>query len=262
MKPILGRIGPFLLYSYTVLLATGVAIGLALATWLERQRPLLPRFVWVDGALAALLGALLGGRAAFVIVEWDYFATRLAAAFRPWKGGFAYPGALLGGGLAVALWCLARKRPFLPLLAQLSPAVILTYLAGWIGCWLEGCAYGRETAVRGDWRDWLAADLPDHLGLHAWRYQSQLLAALLALLLLILIVVVYRRGRSPGVLAGLTLLGMSLIRLTVAPLRGDPVPLLAGVRVDAWIDGALALLALIFLLQYWRSQLVGDSEDN
>jgi phosphatidylglycerol:prolipoprotein diacylglycerol transferase len=254
MKPILGRIGPFLLYSYTALLAAGVAGGVALTVWLGRERPLLPRFVWIDGALAALVGALLGGRLAFVVARWDYFATRLALGVRLWNGGFAYAGAVLGGGLALALWALARRRPVLPLLAQLSPGVAVVYLAGWIGCWLEGCAYGRETAVHGDWRDWLAADLPDHLGVYAWRYQSQLLAALLALLLLALVIVVYRRRGGPGFLAGLTLLGVSLIRLAILPLRGDPAPLLAGLRGDAWIDGALALLAVIFLLQYWRSR--------
>lgn len=253
MEPIVGRVGPFLIYGYTVALAGSIALALALTRALARR---VPQFAglpgWVDGVLAALLGALLGGRAAFVVVEWAYFAQRPSLIWRIGQGGFGYHGALLGGIIGLWLWTVVGKRPFAAYLNLLASAFALVNVGGWYACWLHGCAYGRETRYTSQWwRDWLAGDLPDTFGLFALRYQTQFLGIILGLVALLLILYAIKRGRA-HVAFPLALLTISLGHFLVSLVRDDPMPVFARVRLDTWVS---ALLATFAVIQYrWQRQ--------
>ncbi len=251
MEPVIGRVGPFLIYGYTVALVSGMGLGLALTQILTRRVPQFsPLGGWVDGALAALVGGLLGGRAGFVTGEWAYFAERPSLIWRLGQGGLSYHGALVGGVIGLGIWALVwGKRPLFAYLHFFAPAFALINVGGWYGCWLEGCAYGQETVYTGQWwRDWLAGDLPDTLGLFALRYQTQLLGALLGLLALALTINAIRSGRA--VAAFWVALGsVSIGHLLVSLLRGDPAPQLAGLRLDTWLN---ALLTVLSMIQYQR----------
>lgn len=250
MYPILGRIGPFLVYSYTVAIWAGIAGGLGFAYWFGRQRQL--PWMWLDAVLVCVTTGLVGGRAGYVLREWAYFEGRLPAVVRVWEGGLAYHGALWAGLLGLGGWLWWQKRPFWLTLDLLTPGLAWTHCCGWLGCWLAGCAYGRITVWRSAlWLDWLAADLPDNFGVFALRYQTQLLGAGLALLIL-LILLRLRRRLAPGVLFALGLALLSCSRIPVALLRGDPVRILAGVRVDLLLDVLMVVLALVLLQYRWR----------
>ncbi|MCA9972649.1 MAG: prolipoprotein diacylglyceryl transferase [Anaerolineales bacterium] len=248
MAPVLGRVGPFLIYGYTAALSLGFVLGVGLTAMLARRlawaRPSLP---WLDAALVALAAALAGGRAGFVLQAWDYYQARPGQIWEVWQGGLTYPGALLGGLLGVGVWLWVGKRPFWPTLGLLAPAVAVVNVSGWLACWLEGCAYGRETVLTGSpWRDWLAADLPDTYGVFALRFQTQLLGGLGALLVLLLLLWLLRRS-SPVALTAVALLGISLARLPLLPLRGDAPSPAAG-----WLDVGVAAAGLLLLQWAWR----------
>lgn len=246
----MGRVGPFLIYGYTVALAGSIALGLALTQALTRRVPAFARLRgWVDGALAALVGGLLGGRSGFVAGEWAYFAERPSLIWQVGQGGLSYHGALLGSLIVLWLWTLASKQRLMTFLNLLAPAFALTNVGGWVACWLEGCAYGRQTRYTGQWwHDWLAADLPDTFGLFALRYQTQLLGAILGLLALLLTLYTLQRRQSKT-LFWLTLGSISITHLLISLLRGDPAPQLTNLRIDAWLN---ALLATLSVIQYRR----------
>lgn len=251
MEPIVGRVGPFLIYGYTAVLASSIALALALTHWLTRRTQAFAAIPgWIDGVLAALVGAFLVGHAGFVAGEWAYFAERPSQIWQVWRGGFSFHGALLGGVAGLWVWTVVgQKRPFAAYANLLAPALALVNAGGWLACWMEGCAYGRETVYTGQWwHDWLAADLPDTLGLFALRYQTQLLGAALGLLALLLALTTIKREKVGG-LFWLVLLLISISHLLVSLLRGDPAPQLAGARLDTWLN---AWLALISVIQYWR----------
>lgn len=251
MHPVVGRVGPFLIYGYTVALAGSIAVGLLLTHALTRRFPHLALPGWIDGALAALAGALLGGRILFVAWEWAYFATRPSLIWQLWLGGYSYLGALLGGLLGLWLWCLPGKRPLRAYANLLTPAFVLAHAGGWYGCWLHGCAYGRITQYTGQWwRDWLAADLPDPYGLFELRYQTQLLGLAASLLTLLIVGGALRRWlvRVPASgLFPLALACLSLAHLLISLLRGDPAPQAGGLRLDTLL---YALCAIVSMIQY------------
>lgn len=240
MHPILTRLGPFFITSYTAVFAIGV-----LLSWVVCQRQSIARKQphWKDAALTTLISGWLGARISFVFFNWSYYAQRPSEIFHFWQGGLTAFGGLSAGLLGLWLWSRWGKRPFLSYANSFAPALLLLIITGWAACWFEGCAYGAETVLGP-----LAADLPDTFGLFALRYQTQLLGILLNLTALGFIFLWQRRWEN-GRLFPLTLLIASLIHFGLTFLRGDVIPILAGWRLDSWLALFFAILAL-FLLQY------------
>jgi phosphatidylglycerol:prolipoprotein diacylglycerol transferase len=242
MYPILGRYGPFFLYSYTVALALGLVGAAAVTVWLARQKA---RPGWVDALLVMVLAGVVGGRLGFVVGQWDYFQQRPSEMIDMWQGGLSYHGALLAGLCALWLWCWWGKRPFLFYAGLFAPGLVLAQAFGWLACYLEGCAFGREVVLDGGlWIRWLTADLPDNFGVFGLRYQTQLLGFVLSLLLFGLVWRLYGRW-PPARLFGFTLFALSAIHILLYFGRGD-----VG-QIDLILNIALASLSLV-LLQYTK----------
>jgi phosphatidylglycerol:prolipoprotein diacylglycerol transferase len=246
MTDILGRYGPYFLYTYTVVLGLGVALALGVTAALARREG--PRD-WLDGALVAAAGALLAGRAVFVLLNSPYFAENPAEAPRLWLGGLNYHGALLGGLVALWLWARLTGRPAARYLGLFAPGLALLTAFGWAACRFEGCAYGLPTLAGP-----LAADLPDNLGVFAVRYRTQAFGCAAALI--VFAVAWWASGRArPALLFWGVLGGLSLVHAVVALGRGDPAPLVGGPRLDFLVDLALlavSLLACAYLLAVGR----------
>jgi prolipoprotein diacylglyceryltransferase len=160
------------------------------------------------------------------------------------------------------LWSRYQALSFYRLAALLAPGALLWGSAGWLACWLEGCAYGRE-AVFG----WFSADLPDEYGVYAVRYQTQLLGAGRdAAPALLIWRLAARLPAAPLFWLALALAGGS--RALVSLWRGDPAPEVAGWRLDAILDMLLAAAgsAIFAGMLVWRrpvrrhSEVVHESE--
>jgi phosphatidylglycerol---prolipoprotein diacylglyceryl transferase len=231
MYPILGRYGPFFFYSYTAVLGSGLLLALAVA-----RAPARRAFgdKWWHGVALALLVGLVAGRAGFVASHSGYFRAHPEESWRVWAGGLSYYPALAFALGTLYLWSRYQALSFYRLAALLAPGALLWGVTGWLACWLEGCAYGRETAL-----GWFSADLPDEYGVYAVRYQTQLLGAALMLLLGLL---TWRLApRLPaGPVFWLALALASGSRALVSLWRGDPAPEVAGWRLDTVLDTLLA----------------------
>lgn len=242
MYPIITRYGPFFLYSYTVVMGLGVVAAIGLTIFLDR-RAARPRWVWLDGLLVGLIAGLVGGRIVFVALNWGYYQENVGEILLVTEGGLSYYGVLIAGLAAFWLWARRRSPGFDELAGLLAPALALASAFGWLACWLEGCAYGRETFF-GPW----AADLPDSYGVYGLRFQTQLFGLAACLLVLGLILLLRRhigswrlrsRPLRPVLLFWLTLMLLSLGRLAISFFRGDDAPMVGMLRLDSLADGVL-----------------------
>jgi len=118
--------------------------------------------------------------------------------------------------------------------------VVLSLLS-WGGCLAAGCAYGLEVQP-GQWPDWLVTTAPDLYGLSVPRWPTQ--AAGMIWSALALSQVLPSRGRRwpAGALGWYALSLVALGPFLLGFLRGDPMPQLAGFRLDV-VGSALVLLA-------------------
>lgn len=258
--PLVFQLGPFALRWYGLLIAAAVLLGLALATRLGRQRGIEPALI-ADLLPILVLAAVLGARLYYVIFEWRQYSSNWLEALKVWRGGIAIHGALIGGTLAVILYCRWRKQPFWPLLDVLLPAVALGQAIGRWGNFFNSEAFGQPTNL--PWRLIipLAQRPPEFLeqsGFHpTFLYESIWNLAVCGLLLLLFRL--GQRGRiqlPAGALSCIYLMAYSSGRVWIEALRLDPLCLLGeppfchgGLRMAQLMS--LVLIALGGLGLWW-----------
>lgn len=258
--PLVFQLGPFALRWYGLLIAAAVLLGLALATRLGRQRGIEPALI-ADLLPILVLAAVIGARIYYVIFEWRQYSSNWLDALKVWRGGIAIHGALIGGTLAVILYCRWRKQPFWPLLDVLLPAVALGQAIGRWGNFFNSEAFGQPTNL--PWRLIipLAQRPPEFLeqsGFHpTFLYESIWNLAVCGLLLLLFWL--GQRGRialPAGALSCIYLMAYSSGRVWIEALRLDPLCLLGeppfchgGLRMAQLMS--LVLIALGGLGLWW-----------
>jgi prolipoprotein diacylglyceryltransferase len=195
---------------------------------------------WIDGALIALIGAAILGRAGHVLLSWDYFALHPDEALRLDLGGidwrFAAIGALIG------LWVGARLRRFAfnQALAWCAPLVGVIGVAVWWMCAGAGCAAGSEVDTLARYPALIAAELPDRYGIAAPRWNTPLMGVVGSLIALIVgLIALRRRWGARGFWLALAL--MALIMLIIGAFR--PIAM-----TERMLDGAIAVASSIMAL--------------
>jgi phosphatidylglycerol---prolipoprotein diacylglyceryl transferase len=197
--------------SYGLMLAVAFLVG----TWLglaEARRRGLDEDKLVSVLLVALVAAILGARGLYVIEHLSDFRREWGSAFALWQGGLTlYGGIVLGSVAGLA----AARRFGLPMWVvadALTPSLALGTMFGRVGCFLNGCCYGRPTRL-----PWGVVFPPDSFaGLefgNAPVHPSQLYAAFAGLVLFIFAWTLKGRFRTPGVLFWTFLILFALIRI-------------------------------------------------
>jgi phosphatidylglycerol:prolipoprotein diacylglycerol transferase len=226
--PVLLQLGPFTLYTYSLLVNLGVAVGLV---WLYLRAPADRRGRWLDIGIAAVVGGLIGARLLYVLVNGAYFATNPIEAVMIWRGGLAWPGAVAGALLAGWLWSRRTAEPLGPIVDTLSLPLALLSLLSWGGCLAAGCAYGVEVQP-GQLPGWMVSTAPDLYGLIVPRWPAQLAGVVWSLVVLGLVVAQRDNGWPAGARGVYALSLTALGAFFISFVRGDPMPLLAGFRLD------------------------------
>jgi phosphatidylglycerol---prolipoprotein diacylglyceryl transferase len=142
MHPILFTIGPVTIYSYGVMLATAVLVC-AYFLSLDAKRCNISQDTAYDLVFWCMLGGILGARIFYVFIEWSYFSGNLWEIPMLQKGGLAWQGGFLGGVLAGVWFTRSRKLSLRPIMDLVAPYIALGQSIGRIGCFFNGCCYGK-----------------------------------------------------------------------------------------------------------------------
>jgi prolipoprotein diacylglyceryltransferase len=237
--------------TYPLLFALGALAGLLWLLAADPDRRLSGRwrdldaaaFLRLDAGVAALAFGLIGARAIFVGAHWDYFASHITDAFSFSAGGLSWVGGALGAAAGLFALAALRRAPLWPLADTLALPAAFLAAASWAGCLVDGCGYGRPLASGS--ASLFAADF---FGSRLPRWPTQLIGLLSCFAVVLGGMALEPRGLRPGLLACLTFAALGLIGLALSLVRGDPVPLLAGARLDfvgAAIVAALGVAGLL-----------------
>ncbi len=236
MYPVLFKVGPIHIYSYGVMLA----LAFLVATFLARRRAI---SVGIDGdaiidlSIYLIISGILGARLLYVLLNLKYYKDNPLEVVMIWRGGLVWYGGLILA-ILVGTWFLrARALPIFKIGDLIIPYVALGQAIGRIGCFLNGCCYGKPTTLA------LGISFnPAQIPVHPTQlYESA--AMFLAYLIL--------RMREPG--EGKTiflyLILYSAVRFFNEFLRGDNPQVLIGLTFSQIIS--IIILAPTILL--WRN---------
>jgi phosphatidylglycerol:prolipoprotein diacylglycerol transferase len=163
----------------------------------------------------------------------DHYLTHPLDLFAIWIGGLGFPGALIGGVIALYLFCRVYKFNFRELADILAPAVALAQAIGRLGNYFNQELYGLPTTAA--WKIFIS---PEHrlAGYESVEYYHPLFAyeSILSLLNLAFLLWISHRfieRRRAGDLFLLYLFNASIIRFLLEFLRLD-VALVHGININ------------------------------
>jgi len=143
----------FRIPSYGVMLMCGFLLSLYIAQRRAKRLHIGANDVF-DAAVAMLVAGVVGSRVFFVVAQWHRFRANPFDIIRIDKGGLVFYGGLIGGA-AVLLFIVVRKKLRLfPVLDLVMSVVPLGHAFGRMGCFLNGCCFGKIT------RSWIGVRFP------------------------------------------------------------------------------------------------------
>jgi len=92
-----------------------------------------------------IVGMLIGARIWYVLENWYQFAPDPISIFKLWEGGMVFYGGFIGGFIGGILFIRLTKLPLLKIMDITAPGIAIAISIGRIGCFLNGCCYGRVT---------------------------------------------------------------------------------------------------------------------
>lgn len=238
MYPILFQIGSVQVYSYGMMISLAILIS-AIALYRESSRAGINPDHILEVVIVASAAGLIGSRILFVVLNWEYFSTRLQDIFFARFEGLSFYGAFFGGALALLLWSRIRKANFLKIADLTAPYLAMGYAFGRIGCFLNGCCYGKATEL--PWA--LPAAMSDNL----LRHPVQLYAAFGALLIFLILKLL--RPLRPFI--GFNLIALfglyGALRFSTEFFRDEAV-VFAGLTTAQLFSAVLFILSLIMMI--------------
>jgi phosphatidylglycerol:prolipoprotein diacylglycerol transferase len=130
--------------SFGVMMAIGFLMGFLLLGRLSRKTSSKPQLI-MNLALYCLIAGVIGARVFYVVHHYDQLDNPWASMFAVWQGGLEFYGGVI---LAIPVIVLYSRRHELPIrrcLDIMAIALMLGLAFGRIGCFLNGCCFGKPT---------------------------------------------------------------------------------------------------------------------
>lgn len=240
MYPEIFSIGNLVIHSYGLMIALAVVV-VALALYREAPREKMNPDYVLEAVIVSAFFGVIGARTLYMILNWDYYGVHFFSAFFTRFEGLSFYGGLFGGVIALIFWSNWRGVGLLKLFDLLAPYLALGYAFGRIGCFLNGCCYGRESDL--PWA--LPASAADTI----LRHPVQLYAALLAIIIFIILKLLRPHRPFVGFIF-ISLFGFyGLLRFTTEFFRyGEAVAL--GLTLAQLFSLGLVIISLAIIIAF------------
>lgn len=251
MHPVLFQFGKIHVYSYGFF----VALGVLLAMWWLAKKLIMNRKspqIVVDLVLVVMVSGIIGARLAYILLyDPFYYFMHPGKILMLQEGGLAFYGGFIFGLMAAYLYLRRIKVPFLAFMDTGSSSLALGYAVARIGCFLNGCCYGKPTDL--GWG--IVFPVVDNLP----RHPTQLYSSLSGLIIFAVLEFLLPRRRFEGQIFSLFLIMYGFFRSSIELLRENQ-QLLGGASVASLAALTLALMGML-LYVYLAKRGIPPSTD-
>ncbi len=194
-----------------------------------------------------LATGLFTARMTFILLHSNYYFSHPFEILYLWQGGLSGIGGFAGALFGLGIYAKVRGESFAAHADALAIPSTIIAASCWLGCWLDGCAYGIPLE-----RQFPLLTGNDMFDSELLRWPTQASGAIFSLLSVGALVVL--RDRLPrGMLGMISLSSIALGIFGVSFFRSDPSLLVAGFRLETLAALGLALLGIGGILNYRRN---------
>lgn len=197
MRPELFEIGPLTVHAYGFFLALAFIVGMLVSFWYLRKQ-FMDAYVVFELVLAAAVGGIIGARIFYIIGHWSEFSSTWWEIFYFWdvQGLVFYGGFIVGilAAVAVIRW---RGLSIGVVLDSGGLAVPAALAVARVGCYLNGCCYGKSTSL--PWGVTFPLSTQLSMGMPPNPvHPTQIYEIIMDLAILVILLAVYKRFRYRG----------------------------------------------------------------
>lgn len=200
MDPIAFHIGSFPIRWYGIFVAAGFLAGYQLVLFRAGRITEIGKEEAANLTFLGMVGGILGARIFHVIMFWENYRDSLLEIFRIDHGGLVFYGGFFGAVLVLVLRCRMKKLSYGAVAEVLVPALPLGHALGRVGCFLNGCCFGRP------WDGWPAVHYPTHSSVAYVQIQKGLISRTVVSPLPVFSIQLLAAALNLGILAALLLI--------------------------------------------------------
>ncbi|MDY6794258.1 MAG: prolipoprotein diacylglyceryl transferase [Actinomycetota bacterium] len=197
MRRELFSLGPLTVHSYGFFLALAFIVGMLVSYWYLRKK-FVDAYAVFELVLAAAVGGIVGARIFYVVGHWKEFSSNWWEAFKFWNvQGLVFYGGLFFGILAAIVVIKARGMSIGVVLDSGGLAVPAAMAVARVGCFLNGCCYGKSSTL--PWAVTFPLETQIAMGQPANPvHPTQIYEILMDLVILFILIAIYKRFKYRG----------------------------------------------------------------
>ena len=131
---------------YGLMLVIGFLLAVHVIRRLSKSITPDPQMI-TNASLYSLVAGVIGARVFYILHLFDYFAGNLKSVFAIWQGGLELLGGVIAAIGVIVLYLRYHKLPARQYLDILAIGLMLALCFGRMGCFLNGCCFGKPADV-------------------------------------------------------------------------------------------------------------------
>ena len=255
MNPVLFKIFIIPVYSYGFMMAVAFFVCLMLILRRSRALGIDPQQI-LDLSLYVIIAGILGARLLYIILDWRYYLQHPLEIFWLNKGGLVFYGGLVGALLAGYLMLKKRNLPVLPIADLFFVYIPLGHAIGRIGCFLNGCCYGRPAEVVWAARFPAYSMVAQRFGVYNLVHPVQIYSSFINLVIFIILSLRMKYKKYDGqiILDYLVLYGTA--RFFMEYFRADNPVVIWGLNAPQLVSLSMVVAVLVIqIIRIWKTRV-------
>ncbi|MBN2143579.1 MAG: prolipoprotein diacylglyceryl transferase [Candidatus Aureabacteria bacterium] len=256
MYPVVFQWGWLTIFTYGCFLALGFLLATMAFADLGKKSgfqkdDLMDFTIWI------LVASIVGARILYILINLPHYQEHPLEIILLNRGGLVFYGGILGGILAGICYLKKKKLPVLKIGDMAMTVIPLGQMFGRIGCFLNGCCFGRPTTFPIKVTFPLGSPACDYYQELMPVHPVQLYESIALGCFFLLLLTIYEKKRFDGQMIALYGMGYAVIRFLLEFLRGDNPPILAGLTLSQCV-GIVVFPLSLGLYFYWSKKKIQE----